>query len=53
MGLNLFRQEQVTVFNQLMAMSTLDMLPLLVLFLFFQRGFIQGVAGTGIREIRF
>ncbi len=49
-GLNVFRGEEVTVYNQLMAMATLDMLPLFLLFLFFQRAFIEGVAGTGIKE---
>jgi multiple sugar transport system permease protein len=49
-GLNVFRGEDVTVYNQLMAMATLDMLPLFLLFLFFQRAFIQGIASTGIKE---
>ena len=49
-GLNVFRGEEVTVFNQLMAMSFLDMVPLLLMFLFFQRAFIQGVAPSGSKD---
>ena len=49
-GLNFFRGQDVTFYNQLMAMATFDMLPLLLLFVFFQRAFVQGIASTGIEE---
>jgi ABC-type glycerol-3-phosphate transport system permease component len=49
-GLSLFQQENMTNYSQLMAMSTVAMLPMLILFFFFQRSFIQGIAGTGIKE---
>jgi ABC-type glycerol-3-phosphate transport system permease component len=49
-GLSLFQQENMTNYNQLMAMSTLAMVPMLVLFFFFQRSFIQGIASSGIKE---
>jgi ABC-type glycerol-3-phosphate transport system permease component len=49
-GLSLFQQENMTNYNQLMAMSTLAMLPMLVLFFFFQRSFIQGITSSGIKE---
>jgi ABC-type glycerol-3-phosphate transport system permease component len=49
-GLSLFQQENMTNYNQLMAMSTLAMLPMLVLFFFFQRSFIQGITASGIKE---
>jgi ABC-type glycerol-3-phosphate transport system permease component len=49
-GLSLFQQENLTNYNQLMAMSTVAMLPMLVLFFFFQRSFIQGIAATGVKE---
>jgi ABC-type glycerol-3-phosphate transport system permease component len=49
-GLSMFQQQNVTTFNQLMAMSAVAMLPMLVLFFFFQRAFIQGIASTGIKE---
>ena len=37
-------------FTSCMAMSTVAMLPMLVLFSFFQRSFIQGIASSGIKE---
>jgi multiple sugar transport system permease protein len=49
-GLSMFQQQNLTTFNQLMAMSAVAMLPMLVLFFFFQRTFIQGIASTGIKE---
>ena len=36
-------------FNQIMALSLLSVLPMVVLFLVFQRAFVQGVARSGIR----
>jgi ABC-type glycerol-3-phosphate transport system permease component len=49
-GLSLFQQENMTNYNQLMAMSSVAMLPMLVLFFFFQRSFIQGIASSGIKD---
>ena len=49
-GLSMFQQQNVTRFNELMAMSSVAMLPMLVLFFFFQRAFIQGIASTGLKE---
>jgi multiple sugar transport system permease protein len=49
-GLSLFQQENMTNYSELMAMSSVAMLPMLVLFFFFQRSFIQGIAATGIKE---
>ncbi|MBV9322745.1 MAG: carbohydrate ABC transporter permease [Chloroflexi bacterium] len=49
-GLSLFQQENMTNYNQLMAMSSVAMLPMLVLFFFFQRSFIQGITSSGIKE---
>jgi multiple sugar transport system permease protein len=49
-GLSMFQQQNVTTFNELMAMSSVAMLPMLVLFFFFQRAFIQGIASTGLKE---
>jgi ABC-type glycerol-3-phosphate transport system permease component len=45
-----FQQESMTKYNQLMAMSTLAMLPMRVLFFFFRRSFIQGSTSSGIKE---
>lgn len=36
-------------FNQIMALSLISILPMVVLFLVFQRTFVQGVARSGIR----
>jgi ABC-type glycerol-3-phosphate transport system permease component len=49
-GLSRFQEENLTTYNEVMAMSGLAMLPMLLLFFFFQKMFIQGIAGTGIKE---
>lgn len=49
-GLQRFSEENVTNYNEVMAMSFVAMLPLAILFFIFQRAFIQGIAGTGIKE---
>ncbi len=48
-GLTLFSSEVGTAYEQLMAASVLAILPVLILFFFTQKQFIQGVARTGIR----
>lgn len=48
-GLTIFRSDVSTNFQWLMAGSVLAVAPVLVLFLFTQRQFIQGIARTGIR----
>jgi multiple sugar transport system permease protein len=48
-GLRYFLYEQGGYFNLLMAASTMTMLPCLVLFIFCQRYFIEGVVMTGVR----
>jgi len=49
-GLQRFQEENLTNYNEAMAMSFVTMLPLALLFFIFQRAFIQGIAGTGIKE---
>jgi ABC-type glycerol-3-phosphate transport system permease component len=49
-GLSRFQEENLTTYNEVMAMSGLAMLPMLLLFFFFQRMFIQGIANTGVKE---
>lgn len=49
LGLNLFRGQYVTYYNQLMAVSLLALAPILIVFFFTQRTFIQGIALTGIK----
>ncbi len=48
-GLSLFSSEVGTAYEQLMAASVLAIIPVLILFLFTQKQFIQGVARTGIK----
>jgi ABC-type glycerol-3-phosphate transport system permease component len=49
LGLNQFRQEQSAEWAMLMAASTLMMLPVVAVFFFCQRYFIQGVTLTGLK----
>jgi len=48
-GLSTFSSEVGTLYNQLMAASTFSMLPVVILFLFVQKFFIQGIARTGLK----
>lgn len=48
-GLQYFRSTHNVEFNLLMAASTLIVLPIMVLFMLFQRFFIEGVAVSGLR----
>jgi len=49
-GLQRFQEENLTNYNEAMAMAFVAMLPLALLFFIFQRAFIQGIAGTGVKE---
>jgi len=49
LGLNQFRQEQAAEWSWLMAASTMMMLPVIAVFFFCQRYFIQGVTLTGLK----
>jgi len=48
-GLAVFRQLEVTSWNYLMAGTTLATVPMVILFLFAQRYFVQGFANVGIK----
>lgn len=50
MGLARFQGTYVTQWNQLMAGSLITMLPILVLFIFAQKYFIEGIAMSGLKE---
>jgi len=50
LGLQQFQAQYVTTYNQLMAISTIAMVPLMLLFFFFQRTFIQGITLSGLKE---
>jgi multiple sugar transport system permease protein len=48
LGLNLFRGQNFTQFNMLMAVSILTLIPVLVMFFLSQKLFVQGVTLTGM-----
>ena len=48
LGLNLFRGQNFTQFNMLMAVSILTLIPVLLVFFFAQRIFVRGVTLTGM-----
>ncbi len=48
-GLSVFRQEANTEFHLLMAGTTMAALPMIVLFLVFQRYFVNGFVSSGIK----
>lgn len=48
-GLQTFSTDVGTVYNMLMAAATFSILPILILFLFTQRYFVQGIARTGLK----
>lgn len=48
-GLQFLVQQYSSDFGPLMAMSFLSMLPMLLVFAFFQRHFVEGVARTGLK----
>ena len=50
LGLQRFQEEYVTKYNEVMAMSFVAMLPLAILFFFFQRAFIRGIALSGLKD---
>ena len=49
LGLRLFQGEASTSWHLLMAASLLTMLPVLIIFFFAQRYFIQGIVFTGVK----
>jgi ABC-type glycerol-3-phosphate transport system permease component len=49
LGLATFQNAYQTIYNQLMAMATLAMLPTFVVFVIFQRRIIQGMTLTGLK----
>ena len=49
LGLNLLRGEVNPEWNNIMALALLSLLPMLTIFLAFQRYLIQGIASTGLK----
>lgn len=50
LAISLFMSSYGTAWDQLMAIATLGTLPMILLFFFLQRAFIQGVVATGLKE---
>jgi multiple sugar transport system permease protein/alpha-1,4-digalacturonate transport system permease protein len=49
LGLNLMKGQFFTDWTGIMSMSLVSILPMLIVFIFFQRYFIQGMATTGMK----
>ncbi|HEY9293278.1 MAG TPA: carbohydrate ABC transporter permease [Microlunatus sp.] len=49
LGLNYFKGEYATEFGPLMAVSALAVVPIIILFFFAQRTFIEGITLTGVK----
>jgi alpha-1,4-digalacturonate transport system permease protein len=49
LGLNLMKGQYFTDWTGLMSMSLLSIVPMMLVFIFFQRYFIQGIASTGLK----
>lgn len=50
LGIARFQEEYVTTYNEVMAIATIGMIPLTVMFFLFQRAFVQGIALSGLKE---
>jgi ABC-type glycerol-3-phosphate transport system permease component len=50
LGISLFMSSYGTSWDQLMAIATIGTLPMILLFFFLQRAFIQGIALSGLKE---
>lgn len=50
LGISLFMSNFGVAWDQLMAVATIGTLPMVLLFFFLQRSFIQGIAITGLKE---
>ena len=49
-GLQRFQEQYVTTYNSVMAISVIAMIPMVLLFFFFQRAFIRGIALSGLKD---
>jgi multiple sugar transport system permease protein len=49
LGLNFFKGEYASEFGPLMAVSTIAVLPIIIIFFFAQRTFIEGITLTGVK----
>ena len=49
LGITIFRQQFFTIWPDLMAVVAVATLPILVLYIFFQRYFVEGIAASGVK----
>jgi multiple sugar transport system permease protein len=49
LGLTQFRSQFLTIWPDLMAVSTMATIPIVVLYVFFQRYFVEGIAASGVK----
>jgi multiple sugar transport system permease protein/alpha-1,4-digalacturonate transport system permease protein len=49
LGLSLMKGQYYTDWTGMMGMSLLSIVPMLLVFIFFQRYFVQGIASTGLK----
>jgi len=49
-GLQTFNQEAGQYYNQLMAAATFSILPILIIFFFLQKYFVQGIVRSGLKS---
>ena len=49
LGLTLFKTQYFTIWPDLMAVVVMATIPIVVLYLFFQRYFVAGVAASGVK----
>ncbi|MEL7659218.1 MAG: ABC transporter permease subunit, partial [Bacillota bacterium] len=48
-GIALFQTEHLTEWGQVFAASLVALIPVVIIFIFFQRYFVQGISTTGIK----
>jgi ABC-type glycerol-3-phosphate transport system permease component len=49
LGLNYLKADPNPDWNIIMALAVIALVPMIVIFLFCQRLFVQGIAGTGLK----
>jgi len=50
LALSRFRNAELTQWNYVMAVTAVSIIPVILLFLFFQKYFIQGIVTTGMKD---
>lgn len=50
LGLNYFKDENATSYGAIMAASVCSLIPIFIVFMIFQKQFVQGIATSGMKE---